>query len=151
MEGKKHLCEMMYVCVCTCECVLSVRVIAQSLEASGGHAQFQLASLSEVHKHTQKSSNRTPADPLLERLSKFALSWECGETFEGLVRENLSSCDQHVFQIRNLTKTHADSPTHTQTCAYACSTYNAHIMHTGGNTHNTFATLLSNQHIESTV
>lgn len=48
-----HMTVCVSVCVHMCECVSSVRVIAQSLEASGGHAQFQLASLSEVRKHTQ--------------------------------------------------------------------------------------------------
>lgn len=48
---------------------------------------------------------------------------------------NLSSCDQHVFQIRNFTKTHADSPAQIKTCGYAFCTYRYRcaftIMHGG--------------------
>ena len=135
------MCVCMCVRVHVCKCVSSVRVIAQSLEASGGHAQFQLASLPKVHKHilglkkTRKKTRRCKRVLVnliyalrgaavfpLERLSELAITWECGETFEGLVRENLSSCDQHVFQIRNFTKMHGDSPAHIKTRGYAHTT-----------------------------
>lgn len=81
----------------------SVRVLEK---ASGGHVQFQLASLSKVRKHTVVKDSfytsqafRILSVPPLEELSKFTLNWECGETFEGLVREACQAVTSMCFKL----------------------------------------------------
>lgn len=117
------MCAHAHVCMCVCKCMSSVRMIAPSLEASGGHAQFQLVSLSKVHTLGLKKKQRWSG--VLVNL----ISWEIVKIYHHLgmwwdiwrsCERNLSSCVQHVFQIRNFRKKHTDSPAH----------INAHFAHT---------------------
>lgn len=67
----------------------------------------------EMHKHSLRenaevkgsfgkahvSAKDTSRPPFLNRFSKFALNWDCGETFEGLVRETCPAVTSMCFKL----------------------------------------------------
>lgn len=106
-------------------------------------------SLSEVHKHTllenaevkgnlskAQTSIKDAGTLFLERLSKFALTWECGETFEGLVRETCPAVTSMCFKLgisQRHTLTHQLIPGHVHTCIHI---HHVHAFYTRVYIHN---------------